>query len=256
VIALILALTVATPQIDLAGNRLEALTQRSDLMKENGPPLLCTTDERWCAEISRDVDSNESELHVFTGLPGGDVILHALTKTDDEDFALWPKIIRLADGALLIGVEHQTSTMYSGGGGSASTLELIRVNPVDPDAAKTVLTLPISASLMIRACFSEQDQYRRRGACHDEYGFGAELTLDPKTTEGPPRLVVEAEATAYPSGSSRDGDSTTRGRLRQRDLVKARDPVCSYRRVMTVDPKTGLYAPDKPAPDCEAFTAP
>lgn len=255
-IALVLALSVATLQADLAGNRLEALTQRSDLMKENGPPLLCTNDARWCAEISRDVDSNESELHVFTGLPGGDVVRHALTKADDEDFALWPKIIRLADGALLIGVEHQTQTMYSGGGGSASTLELIRVSPADPEATKTVLTLPITASLMLRACFSEQDQYRRRGACHDEYAFSAELTLDPKTAEGPPRLVVETEATAFPAGSSRDGDSAMRGRLRQRDLVKAKDPVCSYRRVMILDRKTDLYAPDKPAPDCEAFTAP
>ena len=255
-IPLILALAVATTQTDLAGNRLEALTQRSDLMKENGPPLLCTSDAQWCAEISRDVDSNESELHVFTGLPGGDVVRHALTKTEDEDFALWPKLIRLADGAMLIGVEQQTRTMYSGGGGSVSTLELIRVRPTDPDVAKTVLTLPIAASLMIRACFTERDYERSRGACHDEYGFGAELTLDSRTADGPPRLVVETEATAFPAGSSRDGDSTTRGRLRQRDLVKARDPVCSYRRVMTLDPKTDLYVPDKPAPDCEAFTAP
>lgn len=259
-IALILALATAThalPQADLAGNRLEALTQRSDLMKENGPPLLCTADAKWCAEISRDVDSDESELHVFKGLPPGDQpLIHALTKTDDEDFALWPRIIRLADGGLMVGVEHQTRTSYSGGGGSASTLELIRVSMADPEAGKTVLALPIAASLMIRACFGAKDQYLRRGACHDEYGFGAELTLDPKTAAGPPRLAVETEATTYPAGVSRDSDSTTRGRLRQRDLVKARDPVCSYRRVMTLDAKTDLYAPDTPTPNCEAFTAP
>jgi hypothetical protein len=260
VIALILALATATPalpQADLSGNRLEALTQRSDLMKQDGPPLLCTADAKWCAEISRDVDSDESELHVFKGLPPSDQpLIHALTKTDDEDFALWPKIIRLADGGLMIGVEHQARTSYSGGGGSASTLELIRVNLADPEAGKTVLTLPIAASLMIRACFSEKDQDLRRGACHDEYGFGAELALDPKTAAGPPRLVVETEATAFPAGSSRDGDSTTRGRLRKSDLVTAHDPVCSYRRIMTLDPKTDVYAPDTPAPNCEAYTNP
>lgn len=259
-IALLLALATTTPslpQADLAGNRLEVLTQRSDLMKENGPPLLCTADAGWCTEISRDVDSNESELHVFKGLPPSDnPVIHALTKTDDEDFALWPKIIRLADGRVMIGVEHETRTSYSGGGGSASTLELIRVDMTDPEAAKTVLTQTITASLMIRACFSQKDYDLRRGACHDEYAFGAELTLDPKTAAGPPRLMVETEATTFPAGSSRDGDSTTRGRLRKSDLVKARDPACSYRRVMILDPTTDLYAPDTPAPNCEAYTIP
>jgi hypothetical protein len=99
---------------DLAGNRLEAFTQRSDLMKQGGPPLLCTADQRWCAEISRDVDTNASELHVFAGLPNGQAALsHPLTKADDEEFALWPRLMRLADGGLFIGVEHQTTTSRS-----------------------------------------------------------------------------------------------------------------------------------------------
>ena len=264
---LILALAATTPapkppptEQDLAGNRLEAFTPRPDLMKPDGPPLLCTADQRWCAEISRDVDSDDSELHVFAGLPteGQPAVRHPLAKTDEEDFALWPRLIRLAgpDGGLFIGVEHRTTTSYSGGGGSAATLELLRVSPAEPEAARTVLTLPIAASLMIRACFNEKDQYRRRDACHDEYSFGATLALDPKTTAGPPRLMIETEATAFPAGASRDSDSTTRGRLRARDLVTARDPACSYRRVMIFDPKTEAYAPDAPLPDCEAYTVP
>jgi len=264
---LILALAATTPapkpppaEQDLAGNRLEAFALRPDLMKPDGPPLLCTADERWCAEISRDVDSDESALHVFAGLPTGEqpAVLHALTKTDDEEFALWPRLIRLAgpNGGLFIGVEHQTRTSYSGGGGGASTLELLRVSATQPKAARTVLTLPIAASLMIRACFDEKDQYRRRDACHDEYSFDATLALDPKTAAGPPRLLVETEATAFPAGASREADSTTRGRLRKRDLVAARDPACSYRRVMTLDPKTDVYAPDAPLPNCEAYTVP
>lgn len=264
---LIIALAATTPTPkppptgqDLAGNRLEAFTPRPDLMKPGGPPLLCTDDARWCAEISRDVDSDESELHVFAGLPTGGrpAVVYPLTRTEDEAFALWPRLVRLAgaDGGLFIGVERQTHTSYSGGGGSASTLELLRVSPAQPEAARTVLTLPIAASLMIRACFSEMDQHRRRDACHDEYSFDATLTLDPRGAAGPPRLVVETEATAFPAGASRDGDSTTRGRLRARDLVKARDPACSYRRVMTFDPETDAYAPDAPLPNCEAYTVP
>jgi hypothetical protein len=261
---LILALAATTPvpkpppaEQDLAGNRLEAFTQRSDLMKAGGPTLLCTADQRWCAEISRDVDTNQSELHVFASPPKGQAaVRHALTKTDDEEFALWPRLIRLADGGLFIGVEHQTTASYSGGGGSASTLELLRVSAARPEAAKTVLTLPIAASLTIRACFDEKDQYKRRDACSDEYSFDAALKLDPKTAAGPPKLMVETEATAYPAGASRDRDSTTRGRLRQRDLVVTRDPACSYRRVMILDPKTQAYAPDAPLPDCEAYTVP
>jgi hypothetical protein len=226
-------------------------------MKQGGPPLLCTADQRWCAEISRDVDTNASELHVFAGLPNGQAALsHPLTKADDEEFALWPRLMRLADGGLFIGVEHQTTTSYSGGGGSASTLELLRVSAAEPEAARTVLSLPIAASLMIRACFDEKDQYLRRDACHDEYSFNAALKLDPKTAAGPPRLLIETEATAFPAGASRDRDSTTRGRLRQRDLVVTQDPACSYRRVMVLDPKTQVYAPDAPLPNCEAYTVP
>jgi len=257
---LALAATATAPvERDLAGNRLEAFAERPDLMKDGGPPLLCTADARWCAEISRDVDSDESALHVFAGLPTGRAaVTHALTRTDDEELTLWPRLIRLAGphGGLFIGVEHRTTTSYSGGGGGAATLELLRVSPADPETARTVLSLPIAASLMIRACFDEKDQYRRRDACHDEYGFSATLKLDPNTAAGPPKLLVETEATSFPAGASRDSDSTTRGRLRQRDLVTARDPACSYRRVLTLDPKTDAYAPDTPLPNCEAYTVP
>jgi hypothetical protein len=117
---LMLALAATAPapaERDLAGNRLEAFAPRPDLMKPDGPPLLCAADQRWCAEISRDVDRDESELHVFAGPPTGGqpAVRHALTKTDDEEFVLWPRLIRLAgdDGGLLIGVEHRTTPRTS-----------------------------------------------------------------------------------------------------------------------------------------------
>jgi len=262
ILALAAAIATATEptQQDRAGNRLEAFAPRPDPTKPDGPPLHCTQDQRWCAEISRDVDLDESTLHVFAGLPDGGqpAVSHRLARTSDEDFALWPQVVRLAgpEGGLFIGVEHQTHTSYSGGGGGATTLELIRLAGADSETAKLVLTLPIAASLMIRACFGERDMRARRGACHDEYNFSANLRLEPNVASGPPRLTLETVATTYPAGVSREGDSTTAGRLRQRDLVHARDPACSYRRTLTLDPATGVYAPDAPLPDCEAYTAP
>jgi hypothetical protein len=257
-ILLILALAATSPtQQDLAGNRLEAFAPRPDLMKDGGPPLLCTADQRWCAEISRDVDLDESTLHVFAGPPNENQppTSRPLTRTDDEDFALWPSIVRLAgpDGGVFIGVERHVTTSYSGGGGGATQLELIRV----PDAgAAPVLTAPIAGSLMIRACFDERDMRARRGACHDEYSFAGDLALDPTTASGPPRFVFETRATTFPAGVSRNTDSLARGRLRRRDLVQAPDPACSYRRIMTFDPATETYAPDTALPDCGDYTVP
>lgn len=154
---------------------------------------------------------------------------------------------------MFIGVERHVATSYSGGGGGATQLELIRV--LD-DEAKPVLTAPIRAALTIRACFDERDLRARRGACHDEYGFTGGLALDPATASGPPVFVFETRATAFPAGASRHADSSARGRLRRRDMVHAPDPVCSYRRIMSFDPETEIYAPDAALPDCSAYTVP
>lgn len=246
-------------QSDLAGDSLEALALRADLATPDGPPLLCATDLRWCAEIRRDVVRQTSELRVCDGPPSGKAVArHILTQADDEHLTLWPHLIRLADrdGGLFVGVERQTRTSYSGGGGSASTLELLRVSSAGPSTLHTVLALPIADSLMIRACFNEEDQDRRRRACHDEYSFGAELWLNPATTSGPPQLIVQTKATAFPAGATRQGDATLSGRLRERDLVVTTDPTCTYRRIMMLDPTVDAYAPDTPMPACDDYTVP
>ncbi|HWU13521.1 MAG TPA: hypothetical protein VN157_05855 [Caulobacter sp.] len=250
------AATAAPPAQDLAGNRFEAFAPLSPPAIESAPPH-CTADRRWCATIRRDGDQNASTLQVFAGAPDGrqPVASLDLGDNDDADLALWPSIIRLAgpEPGVLIGIERHVSTSYSGGGGGATQLQLVRVVG---EAAKPVLTAPISGSLMIRACFDERDMKARRGACHDEYSFGGDLTLDPTTTQGPPRLLFETLATAFPAGASRNGDSTARGRLRRSDLKPTRDPACSYRRAFTLDPGSDVYTPDSPLPDCSDYTAP
>jgi hypothetical protein len=258
VLALILAAaTVAPPAKDLAGNRIEAFATAPAKGDEGAPPLHCTADRRWCAEISRDVDQNTSTLHVFAGTPAGQpptATFDLANGGDDEQFALWPAIVRLAGphpGAL-IGVEHHVSTSYSGGGGGATRLELIQVKG---ETARSVLTAPIGGALLIRACFGQRDFWLRRGACHDEYDFAGEVTLDPTTAVGPPRLVLQTKATTFPAGALRAGDAA-RGRLRARDLITVPDPACSYRRIFALDAASGAYVPNSPLPDCSDYTVP
>jgi hypothetical protein len=257
-LALVLgAATMAPPAQDQVGNRLEAFAATPPQGPEGAPPLHCTADRGWCAEISRDVDQNTSVLHVFAGTPTGQPPAATLDlgSDDNDDLALWPSIVRLAgpEPGVIVGVQRHTSTSYSGGGGGATQLQLIRVLG---DEAKPMLTAPISGSLMIRACFDERDMKARRGACHDEYSFGGDLTLDLSTASGPPRFLFETRATAFPAGASRNGDSTARGRLRASDLKPTLDPACSYRRVFALDPASDVYAPDSALPDCSDYTVP
>jgi len=257
VLALILAAaTIAPPAQDQAGNRLEAFAATPPQGPQDAPPLHCTADRGWCAEISRDVDQNTSVLHVFAGTPTGQPPAATLDLggDDNENLALWPSIVRMARPELgvLVGVERHVSTGYSGGGGESTQLQLIRVRG---DQAKPVLTAPVFGSLLIRACFGERDYWLRRGACHDEYDFAGALALDPTTAVGPPRLVFATKATTFPAGALRAGDAA-RGRLRVRDLVTVPDPACSYRRIFAVDAASGVYAPDSPLPECSAYTVP
>ncbi|HWW26533.1 MAG TPA: hypothetical protein VNZ85_11625 [Caulobacter sp.] len=249
--------TTTAPVQDVAGNRLEAFGALSPQGPEGAPPLHCTADRRWCAQISRDVDQTISTLQVFAGTPTDQppaTTFDLANGGDDEDYALWPSIVRLAGPhpGVLVGVEHHVSTSYSGGGGGATRLELVQVTG---NTARSVLTTPISGSMLIRACFGQRDFWLRRGACHDEFGFSGELTLDPTTAVGPPRLVLQTRATTFPAGALRAGDAAP-GRLRARDLITVPDPVCSYRRIFAVLAASDVYAPDRPLPECEAYTVP
>jgi hypothetical protein len=233
-------------------------------VRPGAAPLHCTDDRRWCAEISRDADSGPSALHVFQGQPTRTTAPAAsfdlADDAGDAEFSLWPQILPLADpaGGLLLGVEAKATASYSGGGGSATELRVLRVGTREGGGVTVapLLTAPLSASTMIRACFSDRDERARRGACHDEYAFAATFAPEPQATAGYPRLIYRTEATAYPAGASRSTDSTTRPPLKAADLVHARDPRCSYRRVFTFDAAKAAYVPDAPLPDCSDFTEP
>ena len=85
---------------------------------------------------------------------------------------------------------------------------------------------------MIRACFGERDMRTRAGACHDLYEFSGALTLDAATRPGGPRFRLATRARTFPGRIGREDDNSAK-RLTKRELVWARDPVCSYARLLS-----------------------
>lgn len=236
------------------GDRMVALTPRAAKAAER-----CTPDRRWCLGLAPAGAEDAPPLPVLR--PGGNAGQAppepaATEDTEDTEHAPWPRLILLREGGFLAGVLERSSTGYSGGGGSATLLRLYRLSPRGEAAAAALLEVPLEGALMIRACFSEKDERRRRGACHDEYGFSASLTLAPGGAPGWPALRYASEAWGFPRGASRSRDSSERGPLRQADLVRQRDAACSITRVFLPDAGTGGYAPNAPLPDCSDYTVP
>jgi hypothetical protein len=230
---------VSLPAADQAGNRLEALTQ-------NGARW-CTSDGRWCA-----TPTNSS-----VALTSGDVSLGQIEigeLTQGESWEVWPQIIRIGsnDESALVGVTRITQQMYSGGGGEARQLVLFDVGA---GATHEAVRLPLAGSADIRACFDEDDEQQRAGACRDMYRFVTRVTLDESVASGPPRLVLETAAGSYPGLVTRNADSSDAPALTQADLVWAQSEACSYRRTYTRG-ADGLYMPDRPLPACADYLEP
>lgn len=236
---------------------------------EAGSALGCTP-EKLCVEIAP--SQVDCEGHACaTDLPGGTDVslkisgaqrdpaytpyrLTSLSPADeDSSLRLWPKLIRF-QGGILAGVETQVNTMYSGGGGSSTALHLIAF--LHGQAPFEVLSIPQSANVMIRACFSERDMRQRAGACHDEYSFDSSLTLTGASAAGMPVLRYRSKATSFPGAVSRSKDSLAGRPLRKRDLVTLTNSQCSYQRFYRFSAETRSYATDIPPPDCSDYTDP
>lgn len=179
--------------------------------------------------------------------------LTGLSSDDNATPQLWSQLVRF-EGGILAGVETREHAMYSGGGASSTTLHLIAFLHGQPPFE--VLSVPQSASVMIRACFSERDMKKRAGACHDEYTFDATITLTGASAAGMPGLRYRSEATSFPGPVSRSKDSLAGRSLRKRDIVTVTDPQCSYQRLYRFVPKTRTYIPDTPPPECSDYTVP
>lgn len=184
----------------------------------------------------------------------------------DELAGLWPRLIVVPQGAeaenperrqYLVGVVTEERAMYSGGGGSGSRLHLLRLdrNADGVSLGAEVLDTVWDSSLMIRACFSEEDMKDRLGACHDEYSFTGALAAAGPDGGELPSLTLRTTATAYPQTSRRTEDNST-VKLKKSDLAQWKDPECSYTRLLHYNPATARYEMDRPAPDCSVYTTP
>lgn len=201
-------------------------------------------------------DGSDWSLKLFGGQRDPAHTTYRLTGLSSDDNAtpqLWPQLIRF-EGGILAGVETQEHAMYSGGGASSTTLHLIAFLPDQPPFE--VLSVPQSANVMIRACFSERDMKKRAGACHDEYTFDAIITLTGASAAGMPVLHYRSKATSFPGPVSRSKDSLAGRPLRERDIITVTDRQCSYQRLYRLTPKTRTYIPDAPLPDCSDYTVP
>jgi hypothetical protein len=252
------------------------LPAMADLSPVSDTAQYCSAETGLCLTIlNGDEDASSAPQLEFSGPnpDGGADQSTTLPLPLDPEFrqslSLWPHVIRLpgdpedAEGnqSMLVGILVNQSTMYSGGGGSAQRLHLIRLRfgvgtPRLDDGE--LLSVPWSASLIIRACFAEEDSDLRQGACHDEYRYNADLILARSARQKGelPELVYRTEATAFPKPARRDQDSNTLPPLRESDLNTLRDPECSYTRRLDYNPATERYEMDRPAPDCSSYTVP
>lgn len=219
---------VTLPIADQAGNRMEALTQNDTRW--------CTSDSVWCID-GASVTASFMPTGPAIALPAGGEV--------------WPVIVRSGESAL-VGIITTDSQMYSGGGGSAQMLTLYEVAE---GVAREALRLPYSGRATIRACFDENDEATRAGACHDEYSFVTRISMDETVASGSPVLTLQTAAGSYPGPLTRMEDSTTRGALTEADLVWAQNAECTFSRTYTRG-ADGLYAPDQPLPGCPDYLEP
>ncbi|MFC4292712.1 hypothetical protein ACFOWX_09835 [Sphingorhabdus arenilitoris] len=245
--------------------------------------IRCTADKRWCAELLTNADTIGFTMNLFDGRSRDDAdsirknIASYTVSEDSGDSAydrssteIWPQIIRQPVGdpvdegtepreTIIIGLLSGQSSMYSGGGAQVTTLNLYRVNgdPFTNAGLENVLNVPWNGSIMIRACFSEEDLTLRKGVCHDLYDFTAELTLA-KSHNSPllPQLIYQTKAVATPGTSRRSNDNSTGVQLTDKDILPQTDLRCSYRRLLTYNPTTQRYEFDRPGPDCSDYTMP
>jgi hypothetical protein len=246
---------VAFPAVETREAREAARRAAEEALVENIVLHRCTPDRGWCGELVRNGQSWLLEIVGRSGADGSERRIRFEPPDrdiGDPSFALWPHLVREADGAVTFGLLAARRTGFSGGGGLATRLILVRVEPGGPQAAE-VLTVPVEGSAMIRACFSEEDMRQRREACHDEYEFAGTLTLAPDDGGGRPRFQFATRARTYPGDVTRWEDSADRPPLRRGDLVWADHPGCSYRRTFGFDPAARRYVADAPLPDCSQF---
>ncbi|MDG4719338.1 hypothetical protein [Thalassospira aquimaris] len=238
------------------------------LVTDPGGEKHCSQDQKWCVQLDPNADSGvmvsvtqddkqARERTLGSGMLA-DADADAFGATDHD---IWPFLIMGDDasGNVLVGITSTISTGYSGGGAEAHFLDLIGLEAGGIPSGATspvVLSVPLGAMKMIRACFDEDDIQKRRDVCHDEYRFEADIRLENHGTAGLPDVLYTSTATAFPATVSLDQDSTQLPALRDEDLVERVDERCSFERVFRFDVTSGRYQPDAPLPACDDYLIP
>ncbi len=182
-----------------------------------------------------------------------------------DDARIWPYAVRLdsrdpwdENDGWVIGVVRLSHQNYSGGSATGARLSLYRLVPQAGSYAlgDELASLPWTGSISIRACFGEEDARRRRGVCHDEYDFTAALDFAADEGGPYPLLRFRTLATAYPASSRRTEDNSGATTLTEADLVRWRDPLCSYDRLLRYNPAARRYEMEAIAPECSDYTQP
>lgn len=217
----------------------------------------CTADGAWCIKTSK------TRMTVLARSANGTLVERVrLDMTNDEERMTeskpWMSLIRSPQGGnteqVLVGIEERRSESYSGGSGSLTELHLYAVGSGRNASSMTPqLSIPLTSSFMVRACFSPQDEKSRRGACHDEYTFAGELKAARSRRSGEVSLVLQGRAESYPGHRSRMDDSSQQPPLRKSDLVWALDAECSFQRYIRWNTSTVTVSWSRPLPACEDY---
>ncbi len=221
----------------------------------------CTADKNLCLLMTKTGEENTGTLMVKiksgTGVSTAQIDIPS-SLTDYDNVSFWPQIIPLGGQSALIGIIEHHSTMYSGGGGSSDQLHLFKIRYAGGVAqlGNSLSTLPMRASLFIRACFSEKEYIINGDACHDDYQYKATLTALQKSMspDGWPTLKYTSIATTFPRTSRRSRDNSKDRHVRKADLITWKDPKCSYSRQLRYNAATQQYEMNQPAPECSDYT--
>lgn len=236
---------------DPSGNRLQALVAATTA---EGSTTQCTADGEWCIAIEAEEQDAVAVVRARRADATTRVQLAHVPEGSDYDrtnASIWPFIVRLSGRGVMFGIIGTDRIMYSGGGAYNSILSIYRLQA--GEAPHLAAELDWNAGGLIRACFSEQDHRDRRGACHFEYDYSANLTLAPEGGPNAPAFRYRVISTSFPGTASRNEGWISGKRLLKRDLARVTDPTCSFTRLLKISSETATYAFNEPLPDCSDF---
>jgi hypothetical protein len=246
---------------DHRGNRIENFRQLGRFQARRGRVRACTDDLRWCAELVRGQAAGSWAIVIARrgGLFKGKSRTHRFNLPEelleDRGLTIWDRIVREADGSVMVGVELiRTTGERSGFFSYQRRLLLLRAEPADGAVPVPVLEAPISGHVEQPACASPELRIDEPGACENRFDLDSLFTLVPLLAPDRPALVMSVTSSTTPGRRTRsDG---LRGPIERTEGDDAPDPACTYTRSFYLDAAQGRYVPDAPLPDCRDYLSP